>query len=89
VAVSNTAASDPATRGLRGLLAGYPGPERDPYQPMMEQIRRLLDDYAAAGGAYEEVPVAGSGHVPFMSHPEEFDRTFHGWLEGADASRPS
>jgi len=89
VAVSNTAASDPATRGLRGLLPGYPGPERYPFQPMMEQIRRLLDDYAAAGGAYEEVPVAGSGHVPFMSHPEEFDRVFHGWLEGADASRPS
>ena len=83
VAVCNTAASDPATRGLRGLLAGYPGPERYPYQPMMDQIRRLLEDYATAGGIYEEVAVAGSGHVPFMSHPGEFDRAFHGWLDGA------
>jgi pimeloyl-ACP methyl ester carboxylesterase len=48
----------------------------------MDQIRTLLDDYAAAGGAYEEVAVAGSGHVPFMSHPEEFDRAFHRHLQG-------
>jgi len=83
VAVCNTAASDPATRGLRGLLPGYPGPERYPYQPMMDQIRTLLDDYAAAGGSYEEVAVAGSGHVPFMSHPDEFDRAFHLHLQRA------
>jgi pimeloyl-ACP methyl ester carboxylesterase len=81
IAVSNNAASDPATRGQRGLLAGYPGPERYPPQPMMDQIRALLEDYAAAGGICEEVAVAGSGHVPFMSHPVEFDRAFHRHLE--------
>jgi len=89
VAVSNTAASDPATRGQRGLLPGYPGPERYPYQPMMDQIRTLLDDYAQTGGRYEEVAVAGSGHVPFMSHAEEFDRAFHAHLTRADESRQS
>lgn len=81
IAVCNQAASDPATRGLRGLLPGYPGPERYPFQPMMDQIRALLEGYATAGGSYEEVAVAGSGHVPFMSHPVEFDRAFHGHLE--------
>lgn len=81
IAVSNNAASDPATRGQRGLLAGYPGPERYPPQPMMDQIRTLLEDYAAAGGIYEEIAVAGSGHVPFMSHPVEFDIAFHRHLE--------
>ncbi len=81
IAVCNNAASDPATRGQRGLLAGYPGPERYPPQPMMDQIRTLLEDYAAAGGSYEEVAVAGSGHVPFMSHPVEFDTAFHRHLE--------
>lgn len=88
IAVSDNAASDPATRGQRGLLAGYPGPERYPYQPMMQQIRLLLDDYAAAGGRYEEVAIAGSGHVPFMSHPAEFDRSFHRHLERAGTDRP-
>ena len=88
IAVSNNAASDPATRGQRGLLAGYPGPERFPPQPMMDQIRTLLEDYAAAGGTCEETAVAGSGHVPFMSHPVEFDRAFHRHLELADRGHP-
>jgi pimeloyl-ACP methyl ester carboxylesterase len=87
IAVCNQAASDPATRGLRGLLPGYPGLERYPFQPMMDQIRALLEGYAAAGGSYEEVAVAGSGHVPFMSHPVEFDRAFHGLLEGGGPRR--
>jgi pimeloyl-ACP methyl ester carboxylesterase len=84
IAVSNSAASDPATRGQRGLLPGYPGPERYPHQPMMDQIRTLLGDYAVAGGTFEEVSVARSGHVPFMSHPAEFDRAFHRHLALGD-----
>ncbi|MGB5167529.1 MAG: alpha/beta hydrolase [Acidimicrobiia bacterium] len=81
VAVSNSAASDPGTWGPRGLLPGYPGEEAYPPQPMMDQIRTALDDYTAHGGSYEEVAVAGSGHVPFMSHPDEFNRVFHAYLE--------
>jgi pimeloyl-ACP methyl ester carboxylesterase len=82
VAVSNQAASDPATRGAAGLLEGYPGPEAYPQQPMMDQIRRTLDDYANHGGRYREVSVADAGHVPFMCHPDEFNRIFHAHLAG-------
>jgi pimeloyl-ACP methyl ester carboxylesterase len=89
VAVSNHAASDPATRGARGLLEGYPGPEAYPPQPMMDQIRQTLDDYAAAGGRYREVAVANAGHVPFMCHPEEFNRAFHAHLTTARDPRPT
>lgn len=81
VAVSNNAASDPATRGQAGFLEGYPGIELYPPQPMMRQIRKVLDDYSTRGGRYDEVAISGSGHVPFMSHPEEFNRFFHGHLE--------
>ncbi|MGD8577682.1 MAG: alpha/beta hydrolase [Lysobacterales bacterium] len=84
VAVSNSAASDPGTWGPTGRLPGYPGPERYPPQPMMEQIRTLLQAYERRGGRYREVAVEGSGHVPFMSHPEAFDREFHQLLERAD-----
>ncbi|NND44866.1 MAG: alpha/beta hydrolase [Xanthomonadales bacterium] len=87
VAVSDHAASDPATRGQKGLLEDYPGPEAYPPQPMMRQIRRLLDDYRKLGGEYREVPVAGSGHVPFLSHPEVFDAAFHAHLASAAAPR--
>jgi len=40
-----------------------------------------LEGYAARGGKYEEVPVAGAGHVPFLSHPDKFNRAFHDFLE--------
>jgi hypothetical protein len=41
----------------------------------------MLDDYRAAGGTYEEVSIADSGHVPFITHREEFNRAFHAHLE--------
>ncbi len=84
VAISNSAASDPGSWGSKGLLPGYPGIEAYPPQPMMDQIRTLLNDYARQGGSYREVAVEGSGHVPFLSHPLEFNRAFHALLKKAD-----
>ena len=81
LAVSNTAASDPGTWGPTGRLPGYPGPEAYPPQPMMDQIRKMLDDYSGRGGSYEEVAIADCGHVPFITHPDEFNRAFHAYLE--------
>jgi pimeloyl-ACP methyl ester carboxylesterase len=85
VAVSNSAASDPGTWGPTGILPGFPGTEQYPAQPMMDQIRTVLDDYAECGGTYKEVAVKGSGHVPFFSHPDEFNSAFHAHLEQASA----
>ena len=48
---------------------------------MMDQIRKMLDDYTTCGGSYEEVAVYDSGHVPFITHPDEFNRAFHAHLE--------
>lgn len=80
VAISNSAASDPGTWGPTGLLPGFPGEEAYPPQPMMHQIRTLLDDYVNCGGSYEEVAVDDSGHVPFLSHQDEFNNIFHAFL---------
>jgi len=84
VAVSNSAASDPGSWGPTGLLPGFPGAEEYPPQPMMDQIRTLLDDYTRHGGSYQEVAVEGSGHVPFLSHQDEFNSAFHSFLETTD-----
>ena len=81
VAVSNSAASDPGTWGPTGRLPGFPGAERYPPQPMMEQIRVLLKAYAEAGGHYQETAIKGSGHVPFITHQDEFNEVFHAFLE--------
>ena len=63
----------PGTWGPLGLVPGYPGAEAYPPQPMLDQIRDVLDRYAAAGGAYEELVVADCGHVPYIEKPEEFN----------------
>lgn len=83
VAVSNSAASDPGTWGPTGRLPGFPGANVYPPQPMMEQIRTLLDAYTERGGSYEEVTIAESGHVPFITHQNEFNQVFHSFLAKA------
>lgn len=81
VAISNSATSDPGTWGPTGRLPDFPGTDEYPTQPMMDQIRRVLEDYVSRGGDCQEVAVEGSGHVPFLSHPEEFNTAFHAFLE--------
>lgn len=77
LAVSDNAASDPATVGAMGLLPNYPGPEVYPAQPMLKQTRVTLEKYAAAGGAYKEIVLTETGHVPYIQKPAEFNSHFH------------
>ena len=84
VAVSNSAASDPGTWGPSGRLPGFPGVDEYPTQPMMDQIRTVLDGYSERGGSYQELAVEGSGHVPFLSHQEEFNSAFHTFIGRQD-----
>ncbi len=82
LAVSDQAASDPATVGAMGALPGYPGPDVYPAQPMLQQTRDILEKYAAAGGAYKEVVIEGAGHIPYIEKPEEFNKHFHAFISG-------
>jgi pimeloyl-ACP methyl ester carboxylesterase len=82
LAVSDTAASDPGTLGSMGLIPNWPGMEVYPPQPMLGQIRHVLDEYAAAGGSYHESVIEDAGHVPFIEKPEEFNAPFHAHLAG-------
>ncbi len=81
-AVADGAASDVATLGALGLIPGYPGPELIPPQPMIAQTRDVLERYAAAGGWYEEVVMADTGHVPFIQRLDAFNELFHAFLAG-------
>jgi pimeloyl-ACP methyl ester carboxylesterase len=81
VAVSNNAASDPATVGAAGFLPGWPGLEVYPPQPMVDQTRAVLERYAAAGGQFTEVVLAETGHTPFIEKPEAFNRQFHAHIQ--------
>ena len=83
--VSDASLLDFGTLGKMDLVPGWPGEETFPPQPMVSQTRAVLDDYAAAGGAYREEVLQGCGHTPHVEKPGEFRRLLFGFL---DAIRP-
>lgn len=80
--VANAAMWDIAALGALGFVPGWPGPEDCPPQPMLDQIRAILEQYRANGGAYQEVVIADCGHTPFIEKPGEFNAAFHAFLQG-------
>lgn len=78
--VSNSAMWDVATLGALGFVPGWPGPEHCPPQPMLDQIRAVLERYKANGGYYREEVIPDCGHTPFIEKPEEFNALFHEFL---------
>ncbi|MCB0195040.1 MAG: alpha/beta hydrolase [Anaerolineae bacterium] len=81
ILVSNHAAPDPATVGQAGLLPNWPGAEIYPPQPMIDQTRAVLENYAAAGGRYHEVVIQDTGHMPHIEKPSQFNAVFHQHIE--------
>ncbi|MBN1661937.1 MAG: alpha/beta hydrolase [Anaerolineae bacterium] len=78
--VSNNAMWDIAALGAMGFVPGYPGPDDCPPQPMLDQIRAVLNRYQENGGCYREVVIDDAGHSPFIEKPEEFNAVFHEFL---------
>nr|VFK43052.1 MAG: Pimeloyl-ACP methyl ester carboxylesterase [Candidatus Kentron sp. SD]VFK48654.1 MAG: Pimeloyl-ACP methyl ester carboxylesterase [Candidatus Kentron sp. SD]VFK80511.1 MAG: Pimeloyl-ACP methyl ester carboxylesterase [Candidatus Kentron sp. SD] len=75
--ISNNSVFDPATAGAQGLWPDWPGPDIYPPQPMDDQIRIVLEEYAAAGGSYREVTLRDAGHFPYLEQPSAFNEAFH------------
>ena len=69
------------TLGQLGVIPGWPGPEVFPPQPMVTQIRAVLERYAAAGGRVETEMFEGSGHCPAFDERERWSTRFFGFLE--------
>lgn len=59
---SNRSMFDFGTLGMLGAVPGWPGPMVFPPQPMEDQMRFVLKEYAQRGGHVREVPFAGIGH---------------------------
>jgi pimeloyl-ACP methyl ester carboxylesterase len=70
--VSDGSMFDLAQLGAIGAVPGWPGVETHAPQPMLAQTRAVLDRYAAAGGTYDEVVFADTGHSPHIEKPAEF-----------------
>lgn len=66
--------------GAAGTVPGWPGEEVFPPQPMVGQIRAVLQRYAAAGGQVRTEMFAGSGHGPHFDARERWLRVFTDFL---------
>ena len=84
--VSDFAAVDPAALGMGGVIPGWPGDAVCPPQPMVTQIRAVLERYAANGGRYQEVVLPDCGHAPLLEKPDAFEEHFLRFLGEAEAN---
>ncbi len=81
--VSDTSFFDLGFLGKLGVVPGWPGDEVFPAQPMVSQMRAVLDAYQARGGRYEEVVFAECGHAPHIEHAERFLAALHNFFPAA------
>lgn len=68
--------------GQLGAVPGWPGAEVYPPQPMVSQMRGVLDAYRQNGGQVEEVVLPDCGHSPHLEKPAEFNRVLADFLSG-------
>ena len=83
--VSDRSAFDFGVLGEMGAVPGWPGEKAFPAQPQVAQTRALLERYAAAGGRFEEVCLAGVGHGALVERPDEVARLIADHVAGATA----
>jgi len=79
--VSDTSLLDFGYLGQLDVVPGWPGVEVSPPQPMVSQMRAVLDAYEARGGRYREEVIPDCGHTPHVEKPQEFRRLLFGFLE--------
>jgi len=78
--VADGSALEFGTLGATGVVPGWPGPDAYPPQPMVSQIRTLLERYAAAGGRVRTEVLDGSGHGPQFDARERWLAVFTDFL---------
>jgi pimeloyl-ACP methyl ester carboxylesterase len=79
--VSDNSMFDFGALGKMGFVPGWPGEEVYPPQPMVSQMRDVLERYAANGGRYQEVVIPDAGHSGHIEKPETFNAALHAFLE--------
>jgi pimeloyl-ACP methyl ester carboxylesterase len=79
--VSDTSLLDFGYLGQLDVVPGWPGADVYPPQPMVSQVRAVLDEYASRGGGYREEVIPDCGHTPHVEKPEVFRRLLLDFLE--------
>ena len=79
--VSDTSFFDFGFLGQLGVVPGWPGAEVYPPQPMVTQVRTVLDNYQAYGGQYREVALLDCGHSPHIEKQNEVLKLFTEFMD--------
>ncbi|MDP9309763.1 MAG: alpha/beta hydrolase [Chloroflexota bacterium] len=85
--VSDTSLFDFGFLGQIGVVPDWPGVEAFPPQPMVGQMRAVLQGYAAHGGRYDEVVLQDCGHSPHIEQPEAFEAVLREFFDGISVRR--
>jgi pimeloyl-ACP methyl ester carboxylesterase len=78
--VSDASFFDLGTLGKLGFVPGWPGDAVFPSQPMVAQMRAVLEAYQKNGGSTQEVVLADCGHSPHIEKAAEFNEIFQAFL---------
>lgn len=81
--VSDESAWDMGNLGRLGVVPGWPGEDVFPPQPMVTQIRSVLEGYRQGGGEVRVEMFEGSGHGPHIDAAERWNRVFFEFLDAA------
>ncbi len=84
IVISDTSAWEIGTLGSLGVVPGWPGVDAFPPQPMIAQIRAVLERYREAGGRVETELFEGSGHCPAIDARERWTAVFLAFLDSLD-----
>ncbi|MCY4370530.1 MAG: alpha/beta hydrolase [bacterium] len=84
IVVADGSSWEMGSLGQMGVIPGWPGEDAFPPQPMVTQIRDVLEQYAANGGRVEMEMFEGSGHGPHIDAAENWSDTFFAFLASID-----
>jgi pimeloyl-ACP methyl ester carboxylesterase len=76
IVISDASAWDMGNLGQLGVVPGWPGAEVYPPQPMVTQIRTVLESYADGGGEVRMEMIEGAAHGPHFDHADEWNAIF-------------
>jgi pimeloyl-ACP methyl ester carboxylesterase len=84
IVVADGSAWEMGTLGKMGAVPGWPGEDVFPPQPMVTQIRTVLERYRDAGGHVRMEMFEGSGHCPAIDAAARWKALFFAFLAEAE-----
>jgi len=84
IVVADGSAWEMGTLGKMGAVPGWPGQEVFPPQPMVSQIRKVLERYRDKGGEVQIEMFEGSGHGPVYDAFDRWSKLFFNFVVSAE-----